>query len=170
MTKGLDWEAAAKRDHIREHGSIPYWVDLPKPKSLEWRPEQTTTGKALAKKARSRLDKVVAEFAQLSAAAKLASADEYRERVRRVCADERRSVHRRGGATSTSLQTSRRISSARSTDTSRGQERARRPLRPRAPTAPRQRLCSASAFAKKSRRSARQQERSPIHRVLAMRR
>ena len=92
MAKGLDWDAAAKRDYIRDHGSIPYWVGLPKPKSLESRPEQTKVGKALAKKARSRASGVVAEFAKLSPESKLASADQYRERIRRLCADERRSV------------------------------------------------------------------------------
>jgi len=92
VPRGLDWEGAAKRDYVRDHGSTPYWSDLPKPKSLQRRPEETKTGKAFAKKARERCLPIVSEFRALPAEERVRAIERYRARIRSACTDERRSV------------------------------------------------------------------------------
>lgn len=92
MARGLDWEKAAKREYVREHGSLPSWSDLPRPKSLERRPEDTKTGKALAKRARERCRPALDEFRRLAPEDRIARADWYRDRIRQLCALEQRAV------------------------------------------------------------------------------
>jgi hypothetical protein len=87
MAGRLDWEKAAKRDHVRRHGSVPAWVDLPKPK-----PEQTKTGKSLKEKARRKCDPILKEFGALPHERRISSAKTYRERITSSCAEVRRSV------------------------------------------------------------------------------
>jgi hypothetical protein len=92
MPQGLDWEGAAKRDHIRDHGATPYWVDLPKPKSLERRPEETKTGRALVKRTYERGRVVVSQFDRLDPQKRVREIEHYRARIRDLCSDERRVV------------------------------------------------------------------------------
>ncbi len=88
----LDWDGAAKRDYVRDNGSIPYWAGLSGSKSSKHQQSETKTGKALAAKARKRAAGIVQEFAMLPPEAQLAAAEKYRDRVRRACADERNTL------------------------------------------------------------------------------
>ena len=88
----MDWDGAAKRDYVREIGSVPYWVDLPKPKSLQTKPANTKTGKKLAAKARDRCKPVMNSFKRLTPEERIARADDYRARIRALCEAERNAV------------------------------------------------------------------------------
>lgn len=90
----LDWEKADKRDYVREHGSIPYWVDLGdgKGKYAARPPEETKTGRALAKKARDRCSTIISRFKKLSAEERLRQVGRYRAEVRDACRRERSAV------------------------------------------------------------------------------
>src|SRR5690242_6316106 len=90
----LDWEKADKRDYVREHGSVPYWADLGdgKGKYAAKRPEETKTGRALAKKARDRCSTIIFRFKKLSAAERVRQVEQYRAEVRDACRRERAAV------------------------------------------------------------------------------
>jgi hypothetical protein len=88
----MDWEAATRRDYIREHGSVPYWEDLATPRSLRSEPELTKTGKKLAAKARESCAPIVDAFRRLPPKERVAQLDAFRSKIRRACANEKREV------------------------------------------------------------------------------
>jgi hypothetical protein len=89
MARRLNWEKAAKRDYIREHGSVPYWRDLPAPRS-----QQLRVGKRLQSRVRARGRQLIAEFRRLDPAARAKRAEEYRRRILELCDDERNALTR----------------------------------------------------------------------------
>jgi hypothetical protein len=88
----MDWDAAAKRDYVAAHGAEPYWLDLPKPESLQTTPAKTKTGKALAAKALRSCKLTIELFRKLPQAEKVARARIYSDRIRQLCAAERAAV------------------------------------------------------------------------------
>jgi hypothetical protein len=87
VARRLDWEGAARRDYVSRHGSVPAWVDLPKPK-----PEQTKFGMRLKGKAQSRCDAILKQFESLTAEQRASSLKAYRERVKRACEEVRNGI------------------------------------------------------------------------------
>lgn len=80
----MDWEKARKKDIVRKQGSIRADSDLPRPKSLQARPENTKEGRALLKRLKPLYRPYLDEFARFAPDVKLASLARYRERLNDV--------------------------------------------------------------------------------------
>jgi hypothetical protein len=90
VARDPEWEKAAKRDHVREHDSVPSWFHASKPRSVRRRPE--TNSHTLAKNARRRFGPILKAFRRLSPRERGARADAFRERIGPGRADEREAL------------------------------------------------------------------------------
>lgn len=90
MARDPEWEKAAKRDHVREQGSVPSWFHASKPRSVQRRPE--TNSHTLARNARRRFGPILKAFRRLSPRERGARADGFRERIGRGRAGEREAL------------------------------------------------------------------------------
>jgi hypothetical protein len=94
MAGRLDWEAATKRDYVRDHGFEPSWVDAPppRPKSKEDAPPKrrpTKAATAAAARIASATRPTISAFAAQPTVSQERYADHYRRRIREICDRER---------------------------------------------------------------------------------